>query len=130
MPRMTPKEAIKRLRSKQRPLEILDYNPVEHEEEMQDMMTGLAGAVLSLGVPSLSGPQIGSRIPAVVTNTDVIRLFIIDEVYEMKKEKPRAISFGAFTYTGEYEQFDTDHMLTTDSDALAGALIDAISAYR
>lgn len=107
MARMTPSSARALHKGGARPSEVLNYNPVEHEEEMQDMMTGLAGLVYSTDLKSAHSFEIGHRLPAMVIDTDVMRLFI-DPVF--KKVTPRRVIFEAFTYQGEWNVYDTDKM--------------------
>lgn len=124
MARLTPAEAIKRYKRKRRPDALLEYNPVEHQDHMEDLMTGLAGAVYSLRLPSLFGPEIGSPIPAMVLDVpgDVMRLFV-DPTFLKVKEKPRRVIFSAFTYKGEYEVYDTERMILVNKEGVIDELL-------
>lgn len=114
MPRMTVKEARALYEEGVVPSEVVDYNPVDYEEEMQDVITGVAGLVATGVAKVMTGPQVGSRIPCVAIDVDVIRLFIGPE---FKKITPRRIIFEAFTYAGRWERFDTDKMWIGDREA-------------
>lgn len=119
MTRMTPSEARALYDEGARPSETLEYNPLEHEEEMQDMMTGLAGLVFTAGLRSAHSLEIGHRLPAIVINTDVIRLFVAPEFH---KVTPRRVIFEAFTYQGEWERYDTDEMFLLRKDQFIAEL--------
>jgi hypothetical protein len=78
---LLPKDAVARYVAKPAPIELVYYNPQEHRKEMREVCTGVAGALLKLadeGIYSVSGPQIGSRIPIVCTLVprDIIRIFV------------------------------------------------------
>ena len=88
---------------------ILPYIPDEHEEARLHLTTGLVGALLRLKLPSLSGPEIGSPLPIVVTHVpgDLIRIFVDPKIKTYKKEGREFVRLTALAHTGEAMSLDT-----------------------
>ncbi len=114
MKRMTPLVARELYHAGTRPDEIVDYNPLEHQDEMEAVMTGVAGLIFTSDIKAVAAQELGSRIPCFAIDVDVIRLFVAPE---WKEVTPRRIVFEAFTYNGNWETFDTDRMLLLDREA-------------
>lgn len=122
LPRITASEGVAAYLAGNKATTLVHYDPEQHEEQMKAVVTGVAGAMLKLGLRSLSGPEIGSSIPVVVTNVpgDVIRIFVdpyveaygpeeATQVPYIKKAREH-VELTALTYTGEGLLLDTAEM--------------------
>lgn len=134
MPRLLPEEAERAYREGKPSPYVLAYDPDVHEEAMKDLATGLIGALLRMGLEYISGPEIGSPIPMVVTNVrgDMLRIFIDPYVEgygpevacnlpRMKKARQHA-ELTALSYQGEGMYFDTGELTHIDGSRLAAIL--------
>jgi hypothetical protein len=86
--------------------ELVEFNPEEHKEEWKDLATGLVGALLKLGLPSISSPQLGHRLPAIVTYVpdDFLRIMVdpFVEPFGRRLRKGREfVELTALSYQGE-----------------------------
>ena len=80
---MTPTEGRRLFYEAELPKEIVDYDHELHGEEMRYLATGLIGALISISeIESLSGPELGSRIPLVVlaVKGDWLRMYVDPKV--------------------------------------------------
>lgn len=113
MPRLRPQEGEEAYRNGRLSSYVVCYDHEQHGEEMMDLATGLIGALLRLKLPSISGPEIGSPIPMVVTyvDGDLLRIFIDPHVEPfgeeiatgikgMKKARQH-VELTALSYQGE-----------------------------
>lgn len=119
MARMTADEGVRAYMEGTPSSFIVPYNPQEHEEAMMDLITGLIGAMLKLNLGSLSGPELGSTIPVVVTNVpgDILRILIAPDItpygpwYQtnnMNIKKAREfVKLTALSYRGDLLKLDT-----------------------
>jgi hypothetical protein len=118
MPRLTPAEAVKLYEKEDPPERVFRFDDIEDLTEdklgqIHDLATGLIGAMLKLELQSLSGPEIGSELPLVVSNVkdDVIRIFISPIVIE---EGQDYIVISALNYEGDRMVLDTREMLSNN----------------
>jgi hypothetical protein len=95
------------------------------EEEMKDLATGACGAMLAMQVPSVSGGQLGSHIPFLVTMVkgDLIRIFI--DPYIQKNGDDHVV-VTAFAYSGERMKLDTEELWYAPTDLLVPELVHQI----
>lgn len=110
---MLPQEGIRKFFSSSYPTGLLTYKPAEHFDWMQDVTTGLVGAMIKLRLPSLSAPELGIPLPMLATNItgDLLRI-IVDPIFETYKEKGQPhIMLTALAYTGEMMILDTGELL-------------------
>ncbi len=110
MTRLTRMEGVGLYSSKPRlPDTLLEFIPEVHIEDMKDLLTGVLGAVLELGLPSASGPEFGSDIPLVVTAVkgDYIRIFVGPEMKFYTEKGRKFVKLTAFNYKGLPIVFDT-----------------------
>lgn len=105
MTRLSADEGVRLYKESGPPSHLLDYNPDVHEQDMKDLATGLIGAMLKLSLPSISGPQLGSPIPMIVTHVpgDLLRIFVHPQI----KKDGEHVVLTAFSYTGEMMTLDT-----------------------
>jgi hypothetical protein len=94
-------------------------DPETEWEQVHDLATGLIGALLRLKLHSLSGPQIGSGLPLLVTSVpgDWLRIFFApvikpygDEVefnHDHIKKGKEHVRLSSLSYTGELMRFDS-----------------------
>lgn len=134
MSRLLPTEAVKAYFEGTPSLFVVDYDPVQHDEDMLDVATGVIGAMLKLGLASLSGPEVGSPIPFVACNVpgDVVRLFVAPRItpygeeYEtdlpyMKKAREH-VKLVALSYQGDLLRLDTKKLDYTNHRRLSEEL--------
>ena len=131
MARLLPSEAKEAYLNGEPSSSLVMYDPDIHQEEMMDLATGLIGAMLQLRLDSISGPEIGSKIPIVVTNVDndIIRILIdpyIDAYGEevecnlprMKKAR-KHVELTALSYKGEGIYLNTEDLYYANPIGLA-----------
>lgn len=125
MARMLPAEGEAAYRSGARPPYLLVYDPPLHREEMEDVATGAVGAALRTGVWSVSGPEVGSRIPIVVCNIpgDLLRIFVDPIITPYKRKARQYVKLAALNYRGDDIKIDTYDMSYTKYEELALELI-------
>ena len=110
---MLPSEGRRLFREAELPLEIVKYDPVVHGDEMRYLATGLIGALISIPeIESISGPELGSRIPIVVIyiNKDWLRMYI-DPVVEVTGKNSEHRHVTAYTWEGGRTRIDTSELL-------------------
>jgi len=134
---LLPKDAVDRYVANPAPMELVYYHPYHHREEMRAACVGIAGALLKLnkeGVYSVSGPQVGVRIPIVCTLVprDIIRIFVDPYVdgygdviptgmkHIRKAHEHSTITY--FTFRGEASLMYTERMNYTNHTGLAAEL--------
>lgn len=134
MARLLPAEAVEAYLSGAPSPYVVDYDPLEHDEAMLDVATGVVGAMLKLGLASLSGPEIGSPIPFVACNVpgDVVRLFVapvivpygevLDSDAPYIKKAREHVKLTALSYQGDLLRLDTKKMDYTNHRRLAAEL--------
>jgi len=88
---------------------MVSFDVEEHLEQAKDITTGLIGALLELDLSSISGPEIGSGLPVVVTHLypDYIRIFVDPKIESYKEEGREFVRLSAFSYLGDKMMFDT-----------------------
>ena len=134
MARMTAKEGLGAYLNSAPPSYLVHYEPEVHDEEMKDLVTGLCGALLKTDLYSLSGPQLGSYLPVVITRgpNDLLRI-LIDPYIEPYGavletglpyiEKAREhIELTALAYSGEGIVLDTKDIPYVNYRLLSAAL--------
>lgn len=132
LPRLLPDEAVQRYVRRPTDIPVVHYDPEIHEEEMKAVAVGVIGALLKMDkVDSVSGPQVGSRIPIVALKVpgDVIRIYIDPymEAYGRPvrtgmahiKKAQEHVELTALTYGGDGLLVDTAEMSYTNHRGLA-----------
>jgi len=108
---MTPAKGRELFAEAELPDTVVEYDPVLHFEEMRYLATGLIGALISLSsIESISGPELGSRIPLVVLGIqgDWLRIFVDPKV---RKKKGGHRDVTAYSLSNKRIRFYTrDHM--------------------
>lgn len=132
--RLTPVQAVARYVRRPTDVALVHYAPELHLEEMKAVCTGVVGAVLSGKADdthSVSGPQVGSRIPIVATLVpgDVIRIFIdpyvdtyggkVQTGYSHIRAAFKHVILTYYTYKGEPTLMDTGRMDYTNHTGLS-----------
>jgi hypothetical protein len=132
--RLTPTEAVARYVRRPKNVALVHYAPELHLEEMKAVCTGVVGALLSGKADdthSISGPQVGSRIPVVGTLVpgDVIRIFVdpyvdtyggkVQTGYTHIRVAEKHVILTYYTYQGEASIMDTGRMDYTNHTGLS-----------
>lgn len=115
MPRLTASEGVELFKLGTPPKEVIEFDPAVHMEEWHDMATGLIGAMLKLGLPSISSIEIGHRIPAIVTHVpdDFLRIFVDPFVQPFGRRMRKGREFvelTALSYQGEPVYMNTEEL--------------------
>ena len=110
MPRLKPSEGVELYHNSSIPSSpLIKFDPGVHLEEMRDLLTGLLGAMFLLDLPSLSGPELGSSMPLVVTEVpgDYIRIFVDPKMKFYNEKGHKFVKLAAFNYSGLAVVLDT-----------------------
>lgn len=121
---MSAKEGVRRFNSGALPDEVIEYDPAQHEEELRELSTGLIGALLKLGLPSICSLELGHRLPVIVTYVpdDLLRVFVDPFVqpFGRKLKKGREfVELTALSLQGEPIYMNTQELWYVNYRGLA-----------